>query len=90
MSQKIDKYHFKTSGLYLAAFLYAKGAVLVDVDKHSDSRRAFFVFQGVEQCQHLVNEFNFSKENSKGLLIDARKLVSCIKALKEKLYQQNF
>lgn len=82
--------YFKSSNFYLASFVFAKGLELVNVDKVSDSRRAHFVFLDSPLRELWVESFNFGKEDSSEVLVDARKLVAAIKTLKEKLYQEKF
>lgn len=89
MNKNIDKY-FKTSSFYLAAFLFAKGLELVNVDKTTDSKRAYFVFVDTPIRESLVGVFNYAKEDDPEALVDARKIVQAVKTLKEKLYQDRF
>ena len=84
-----DKY-FKTSSLYLAAFLFAKGLELVNIDKISDSKRAHFVLTDSPLREYLVGVFNYAKEEDAEVQVDPRKLVQAIKTLKDKLYQDKF
>ncbi|MCX6734507.1 MAG: DUF5659 domain-containing protein [Candidatus Peregrinibacteria bacterium] len=81
-----DRY-FRTSSFYPAAFLLAKGAELVNIDKITDSRRASFVFCDPAQCEDWLHVFNFGKDDEGDAVVDARKMVVAIKTLKEKLYQ---
>lgn len=89
MNKNNDKY-FQTSSFYLAAFLFAKGLELVNVDKITDSKRAHFVLADSPLRELWVERFNFGKEDDPEVLVDARKLVQATKTLKEKLYQDNF
>ncbi len=82
--------YFSTSSFYPAAFLFAKGEELVNVDKITDPRRASFVFENKNACSELLHAFHYSKENANDVLIDARKMVAAVKTLKEKLHQENF
>ncbi len=84
---KDDRY-FRTSSFYTACFLFAKDQVLVNIDKVTDPRRAQFVFLDSPERESLLQEFNFGKEDSPSVLIDARKFVTAIKQLKDKLYQE--
>jgi len=68
--------------------LYAKEQVLVNIDKVSDPRRAQFVFLDSPERESLLQDFNFAQENSPGVIVDARKFVTAIKQLKDKLYQE--
>lgn len=88
----INKYqdgrYFQTSSFYTACFLYAKDQVLVNIDKVTDPRRAQFVFLDSPERELLLQEFNYAKEDAPGVLVDARKFVTSIKQLKDKLYQE--
>jgi len=81
-----DNKYFRTTSFYIAAFLFAKGLELVDIDS-TDSKRCKFVFLDIPQREKFLEVFNFGKENSSGAMIDARKFVMAIKMLKDKLYQ---
>ncbi len=82
--------HFKISNFYIAAFLFSRGMELANIDKTSNPKRAHFVFVDSSERESLLNSFNYSKENSEEIMVDARKFITAIKALKEKLYQDNF
>jgi hypothetical protein len=86
---KIDRY-FRTKNFYLASFLYAKGAVLTNIDRITDPKRAEFVFAESPSIFVWLEVFNFGKENNPEALIDGRKLIQAIKELKDKLYSSNF
>ena len=88
MSTNKDTSYFRTSSFYTACFLYAKEQVLVNMDKVSDPRRAQFVFLDSPERESLLQDFNFAQENSPGVIVDARKFVTAIKQLKDKLYQE--
>lgn len=81
--------YFRISSFYPAAFLLAKGAELVNVDKISDTKRANFVFAEPMFCEELLHAFNYGKENDEMVMVDARKMAVATKTLKEKLYQKN-
>ena len=81
-----DKY-FKTSSFYLSAFLFTNGLELVNIDK-INPKQAVFVFLDTPERESLLHSFNFSKENSSEVMVDARKFISAIKQLKDKLYQE--
>lgn len=85
MNKNTDTY--KTNSFYIAAFLYAKGLRLIDVDKSQDPRKAFFVFVDNGQRKIILEKFNFGLENDPDVLVDARKFVEATKVLKEKIYQ---
>ena len=86
---KNDNY-FRITNFYQAAFLFAKGMELVNVDRISNQKRATFVFLDSPDREDLMESFNFGKEDGSLVLVDARKLIAAIRALKEKLYQDNF
>lgn len=81
----MNKY-FKTTNFYLASFLYARGSELVSIDRN-DPKRCVFVFVDTPQRETLLEVFNFGQENDARVMVDARKLISGIKMLKDKLYQ---
>ena len=85
---EMDKKYFRTTSFYPAAFLFALGIELVNIDKAS-SRRAEFVFADSPTREHLLHSYSFAREDDPEVLVDARKLVSAIKLLKEKLYQES-
>ena len=89
INKKDDRY-FRISSFYVAAFLFAKGLELVNVDKITDPKRAQFVFKDSPEREILVKSYNFTKEDSPEAMIDARKFVMAIKMLKDKLYQDKF
>ena len=80
--------YYKTSGFYLAAFLYTKGLELVSIDKISHPGRSNFVFVDSPERETFVQAFNFAKENDQGVMVDARQITMATKLLKEKLYQE--
>lgn len=82
-----DSRYFRLSSFYAAAFLFAKDQTLVNIDKVTDSRRAQFVFLDTPERELLLQNFNFAKEDSSEVMVDARKLIMAIKTLKDKLYQ---
>ena len=84
-----DRY-FRTTSFYTAAFLFAKDQTLVNIDKTNDPKRAQFVFLNSPELELLLQTFNYAKENSLDVLVDARKFVTAIKMLKDKLYQERF
>lgn len=86
---KHDK-HFRLQSLYQAAFLFAKGMELASVDRASGSQRATFVFVDSPEREDLMQSFSYGKEGDPTALVDARKLITAIRALKEKLYQDSF
>ena len=84
-----DRY-WKTSSFYVACFLFAKDQTLVNIDKVTDVKRSQFVFLDSPEREQLLQNFNFAKENSPEVMVDARKFVTAIKQLKQGLYQEGF
>ena len=87
---KQDDRYFRISSFYAAAFLFAKGLELVNVDKITDYKRAQFVFRDTPERELWMESYNFAKEDSLKAMVDARKFVTAIKMLKDKLYQDKF
>jgi len=85
-----DNRYFRTSSFYLATFLFVKGLELANIDKTDNPKRAHFVFIDSPEREVLLESFNFGKENSPEVMVDARKFVMAIKMLKDKLYQDKF
>jgi hypothetical protein len=85
----MKKTYFRTKNFYLASFLYAKGAVLVSIDR-TEPKKVLFVFIESPDILAWLEAFNFGKENNPEVLVDGRKLIQAIKELKDKLYQGNF
>lgn len=87
---KQDDRYFRISSFYAAAFLFAKGLELVNVDKITNPKRAQFVFRDTPEREFFLYSYNFGKEDAPEVMIDARKFVTAIKMLKDKLYQDKF
>jgi hypothetical protein len=83
-----DRY-FRLQSFYQAAFLFAKGMELANVDRVSNSQRATFVFVDSPEREELIQSFSYGKEDDPATLVDARNLITAIRTLKEKLYQDN-
>ncbi len=86
LNKNQDSRYFRLTSFYLAAFLFAQGLELVNIDR-SDARRSQFVFLDTPEREQLLQDFNYSSEDSPESKIDARKFVMAIKMLKDKLYQ---
>lgn len=84
-----DTRYFRTNNFYIAAFLFAKGLELVNIDR-TEPKRCQFVFLDISEREAFMQSYNFAKEDSLDASIDARKFVMAIKMLKDKLYQQRF
>ena len=82
----MKKKSFNTSNFYLASFLYVKGIELVGIDR-TDPRRSQFVFNDTPERENIVQAFNFAGEDAEQVRVDARKMITAIKQLKDKLYQ---
>lgn len=82
-----DDRYFRTNNFNTAAFLFAKGFELAGVDKTKNPKRADFIFPNSVELDIAVHEFNFAKDSSPEILINARTLFSAIKQLKNILYQ---
>ena len=86
-----DDRYFRTSSFYISAFLFSKELELVNIEEDpSNPKRSQFVFKDTPEREILIHSFNFAKEDSSEVLVDARKLVIAIKTLKDKLYQERF
>jgi hypothetical protein len=85
-----DDRYFRLQSFYQAAFLFAKGMELANVDRVSNSQRATFVFVDSPEREDLMQSFSYGKEDDPATLVDARKLITAIRTLKEKLYQDKF
>lgn len=86
INQQDDRY-FRISSFYAAAFLFAKGMELVNID-NLQRGRSVFVFRDTPEREAYLQAFNFAAEDAPDSMIDARKFVMSIKMLKDKLYQQ--
>ena len=73
-----DKY-FRTSDFYLAAYLFARGAIITGINV--DTGRAVFAFLDSMELDDWYEEFRFGKP-----LIDARFLICSISVLQKKKY----
>jgi len=82
-----DDRYFRLTSFYVAAFLFAKGMELVNIDR-TDPKRSQFVFRDSPERDVLIQNFNYAPEGSTEALVDARKFVMAIKMLKDKLYQE--
>jgi len=71
---------FQTSDFYLAAFLRAKGLMLLNVEK-TNPRRVLFIFEDKKDRQNLVEDFLFGRTQ-----IEPKSFISAIKELKQLLH----
>ena len=79
--------YFRTSSFYISCYLFAMGLELVNIDR-TNPQRAEFVFIDIPEREMLMESYNYARENSPEVKVDARKFVWAIKTLKDKLYQQ--
>lgn len=84
----MQDHYFRTTNFYTACFLFVKGLELVNIDATIDPKKAFFIFLDTPEREFLLKSFNFAQENSPEVVVDARKLITAIKTLKDKLYQE--
>lgn len=88
---KDEKYYenkqVSLDSFYTAAFLLAKGFRFSLID-YTNPKRAQFVFQDHSDIDGLIHSYNFAPENSPEVMIDARKFVTAVKALKEGLWRE--
>ena len=52
--------------------------------------RKGIVFRDTAEREMFLDSYNFGKEDAPEAMVDARKLVTAIKMLKDKLYQDRF
>lgn len=83
-----DRY-FRLTNFYTAAFLFSKDQTLVNIEKITGQKRAQFVFLNSPELELLLQSFNYAKEGSSEAMVDARKFITSIKTLKDKLYQED-
>ncbi len=87
MNQNYDEKYYRTTSFYLASFLFAKGIELVNLDR-TNPRRCVFIFLNSPETESLVSFFNFAKDESPEISVDARKFIFATKLLKDKLHQE--
>ena len=85
-----DDRYFRTSSFYTAVFLFTNGMDISGIDKLSNPKRATFVFANHPDMEDLLQAFNYGKENDPSVMVDARKMITATRQLKEKLYQDTF
>jgi len=86
-----DDRYFRLSNFYASVFLLAKDQTLVNIERlATDPKRSQFVFLDSPERELLLQNFNFAKENSPEVMVDARKFVTVIKQLKNSLYSEGF
>jgi hypothetical protein len=87
-AQNKNTQYFRTSSFYTCVFLIIKGLELAAIEKTSNSRRSVFVIKDSLNREKLIQSFNFAKENAPEVLVDFRRVITVIKGLKDKLYQE--
>ena len=80
------KQQFSTSSFYPAAFLLSKGFRLLTINRDNPNRCSF-VFEDGPEREGLLHNFSFAPDNDPAVLVDARRMVTAIKLLKENLYR---
>lgn len=71
-----DSRHWLTRSFYLAAYLYAQGTELVNVEKNS-SGNYVFAFRDAPELDELAHEFEYGPD----AIVDARKYVQALEEL---------
>lgn len=85
--ENTDKY--LTTSFYTAVFLILKGYELLGIEKIDKfSRQSTFVFKDTPERASLIGAFYYAPKNSKKVMVDFREVVTAIKSLKDKLYQE--
>jgi hypothetical protein len=82
---KKDYRYYRTTNLYLAAYLYAHNLPLVNIDK-ANPKECVFVFKDSPEREDLASMFTFGKEAP----VDARLYSDAIRELKIKLHDTVF
>jgi len=89
MSDANKNQNYLSVNFYASVFLILKGGQIIGIKKSENNSKQFvFIFRDFPQRKELLQQFNFSPENSPDLMVDFRKAVAVIKSLKEKLWQQ--
>lgn len=86
-TKNTDKY--RTTSFYTAVFLILRGYDLLGIEKtDSSSPRSTFVFTETPERASLLGAFYYATKNSPEVMVDFREVVTAIKSLKDKLYQE--
>ncbi|HEX3033937.1 MAG TPA: DUF5659 domain-containing protein [Thermodesulfobacteriota bacterium] len=80
---KKDYRYYRTTNIYLAAYLYAHNLQLVNVDK-ANPKRCVFVFRDTPERESLESRFLFGK----GATVDAVLYAQAIRELKTKIHDR--
>jgi len=86
MTAEHMKGKYATSNFYPACFLLVRGMRLIEIDR-TTPHRCEFVFEDRPERERLLQDFSFAPDDDPAVLVDARRMVTAIKMLKEKLYQ---
>ena len=88
--QAENKKFYRNSSFYTVIFLILKGGFeLVGIEPSpTNPNRSVFVLKDSPNRSDLLRELNFAEENSPSVLVDFRRVVTAIKSLKGKLYQE--
>ena len=78
-----DHRYYRTSNLYLAAFLFAHNLPISNIDK-ANPEKCVFIFRDTPEREDLEWRFLFGKE----ALVDARLYAQAIRELKIKLHDR--
>jgi hypothetical protein len=82
-----DDRYYSTTNLYLASYLFAKGAELVNVNR-DNPKRAEFIFSQNLAVVEWIDQFDFEPKDSPEVAIDPRTFITAIKSLKDILYRE--
>ena len=85
MKNKDTNQNYQTDNFYLATFLISKEIQLINIDR-TNPKHCFFIFKPNPRIESLVHSFSFAIQNSKDVMIDARRLIDAVKNLKNNLY----
>ncbi len=88
--EKDDGRYWKTSSFNTSAYLLCKGFELVNITPLDNPKKKEFVFCDRPEREQVLHNFSFSGEDDPEVMVDARKLILCIRVLKEKLYSNQF
>ena len=80
-----DDHYFRTPNLHLAAVLFSRDFVLVNLDR-TDRANCQFVFRNSYDVEEMAERFNAKKP----IYIDARKFIYCWKTLRSKINEERF
>lgn len=76
---------YKTSNLYLVAFLVYNGEEILEAQ---GSSRKVFTIKG--QPRELINAFQFAPEGDATVMVDPRRFMNIIRSIKAKIDNEGF